>query len=40
MEYEGADWIQLAQIRIQLRALVNAVKHFRVPFTTGNVFMR
>jgi hypothetical protein len=28
---DGMDWIDLAQDRVQWRALVNAVMHLRVP---------
>jgi hypothetical protein len=29
--WEGVDWIQLAQNRVQWRAFVNTVKNLRVP---------
>ena len=34
--WEGMDWIDLAQDRNRLRALVNAVLNLRVPSNAGN----
>ena len=34
----GTDWIDVAQDRDRLRALVNAVMNFRVPENAGNFF--
>jgi hypothetical protein len=31
IEWDGMDWIDLAQVRDQLRALVNTVVNLRVP---------
>jgi hypothetical protein len=33
---DGMDWIDLAQDRDQLRALVNTVMNLRVPLNAGN----
>ena len=35
-ECEGMDWIDLAQDRDKLRALVNAVMSLRIPQNAGN----
>jgi hypothetical protein len=35
----AADWIQVAQVRTNLRALVNTGIKLRVPYKTGNVFI-
>jgi hypothetical protein len=34
----GVDWIDLAQDRDRLRALVCMVMHLRVPYNAGNFF--
>jgi hypothetical protein len=35
---DGANWIQLAQDRIQWRACVNTVMNLRVPYESRNFF--
>jgi hypothetical protein len=35
MGWDGVDWIDLAQDRDQLRALVNTVMNFRVSYNAG-----
>jgi hypothetical protein len=35
MEWGSADWIDVAQVRDQLRVLVNMVMNFRVPQNVG-----
>jgi len=37
LEWIGMDWIDLAQDRGRLWALVNAVMNFRVPYNAGNL---
>jgi len=36
MGREGMDWIELAQDRDRLQALVNAVMNLRIPYNAGN----
>jgi hypothetical protein len=36
VEWEGVDWIYLAQDRDRWRALVNALLNLRVQFNSGN----
>jgi hypothetical protein len=33
----GADWFELAQVRVRWRALVNTVMNLRVPLNAGNL---
>jgi hypothetical protein len=38
VEWDGMDWIHLAQDRDQWRALVNTMMKFRVPQNAGKFF--
>jgi hypothetical protein len=41
IEWEGVDWIHLAQHRVRLRTLVNTVvMNLRVPYKTGNFLIK
>jgi hypothetical protein len=31
LEWDGVDWVDLAQVRDQWRALVNTIMKFRIP---------
>jgi hypothetical protein len=35
MGWDGMDWIDLAQVRDQWRALLNTVMNLRVPYNAG-----
>jgi hypothetical protein len=36
---DGANWIQLAQDRVQWRAFVNTVMNLRVPYRKQGIFL-
>jgi hypothetical protein len=38
IEIDGANWIRLAQDRVQWRAFVNTVMNLRVPLKSGIFF--